>query len=83
MIRLHIKVLGGLKSDFGESERNIVLPEDAKVIDLISALHTEGIETSTSRYVVALNGKGLLQYPSDHVLSQSDTLMLIPPLMGG
>jgi sulfur carrier protein ThiS len=83
MIRLHLKVLGTLKSDFGGGKRDIVLSDDAKVADLISALHTAGIETSTTRYVVALNGKGLLQYPAEHALSESDSLMLIPPLMGG
>ena len=83
MIRLPLKVLGSLKSDLGSSEREIILPDHAGVKDLIAALHTSGIETSTTRYVVALNGKGLLQYPPEYALSQSDSLMLIPPLMGG
>jgi molybdopterin converting factor small subunit len=75
--------MGSLKSEFGGSEKDILLPDDAKVSDLISALNTTGIEISTSRYVVALNGKGLQQCPKELGLSESDELILIPPLMGG
>lgn len=83
MIRLHLKVLGSIKSDFGGSERDIFLSEDARVAELISTLEAEGIEMSTPHYLVALNGKGILQYPTDQQINQNDVLLIIPPLMGG
>ena len=83
MIKLHLKVLGSLKPEFAGRDLEIILPDNARVKDLIDYLTAKGIEIGTPKYVVALNGMGLHQVALDLEVAPSDTLMLIPPLMGG
>jgi molybdopterin converting factor small subunit len=83
MIKLHLQVLGSLKADFEGKDLEIVLTDHARVKDLIDSLTAKGVEIGTPKYVVALNGMGLHQVALDLEVSPSDSLMLIPPLMGG
>jgi molybdopterin converting factor small subunit len=83
MISLYLKVVGSLKLDLVPADRKIEMPDGAVVKDLIQHLKGMGLELGTAKYVVVLNGLGLNQWLPDQPLKTDDTLMVIPPLMGG
>jgi molybdopterin converting factor small subunit len=83
MILLHLKFIGSLKHDPNTGDREIELPDGAVINDLIERLGEIGLELGTAKYVVVLNGLGLHQWPPDLALKNGDTLMMIPPMMGG
>ena len=83
MIQISLKVLGSLGPNFGGKKIDILLPDGATVHDLTTYLADMGIETDAKKYLIALNGLGLHQWPTDHPLTSGDSLLAIPPLMGG
>lgn len=85
MIEIRFKTTGGLAFDrdlIGD-EGCIWLPEGARIMDLTGYIISHGIDLASPKYLVILNGRGLLQWPLEQPLQSGDLLLIIPPLMGG
>ena len=77
---MHVEVLcfGPLAEALGWKSRQVILPEAARIIDLISQL---GIEVwNNAGFAFAINGE---MATSDSILTEGMEVALLPPVSGG
>ena len=77
---MHIEVLcfGPLAEALGWKSRQVILPDAARIIDLVSQL---GIEVwNTAGLAFAINGE---MATSDSILAEGMEVALLPPVSGG
>jgi len=79
---IRVLFFGSLAHDLGEQTCNLVLSDNARVADALSALREQypSIDKHADRIATAVN----LEYVKQtHVLHDQDELALIPPVSGG
>lgn len=77
-MRIDVLCFGPLAEALGWKSREVVLPDAAKIIDLVSQL---GIEVwSAAGLAFAING---VMATSDSLLTEGMEVALLPPVSGG
>lgn len=83
MTAIKVRFLGGLRADFGPSDRSIVVPAEGTLRDLEPRLREMGIDLDSGEIIVTLNDRGLRQWPSDRRLAAGDVVTVFPNIAGG
>ncbi len=83
MPTIKVKFLGGMRLEMGTPATTLSLPDPSTVADLEARLREMGLDAGSDSIIIALNDRGLRQYPPDRPIEADDVVLVLPYIGGG